>query len=335
MHRLLLLLPLLLLAACNADDADDAAAGDAAAADADGPLVVYSGRSQSLVEPIIERFEADTGIEVEVRYGETPQLAIALDEEGAQSPADVFWAQDAGALGAVSASLMPLPDSVLQRVPARFQGSDERWVAVSGRARTLAYAPARVDAAALPQSVFDLADPAYRGRVGWAPQNASFQAFVTAMREAVGEDSTRAWLQAMRENEAQAYPKNTAIIEAIAAGEVDLGLPNHYYLLRFKAENPDYPVEQTTFAAGDVGNLINVAGVGVLRSSPRPQAALRLLGYLLSDAAQQYFVEETREYAVAGEGVPADLRAAAPDLDLAELADLEGTLQLLREEDLL
>ncbi len=321
-----------LLAACGSEP--DAPPTDGV--DAAGPLVVYAGRSPSLVDSLVAQLERDTGADVEVRYGETPQLAAQLAEEGARSPADVFWAQDAGALGAASDLLAPLSDDLLDLVPEGFRGTGGRWVAVSGRARTLAYAPDRVDAADLPESVLDLTDPAWRGRVGWAPQNASFQSFVTALRAAVGEDAAREWLVAMRENGAQAYPKNSAIIEAIAAGEVDLGLPNHYYLLRFKEqEGPGYPVEQTTFAAGDVGNLINVAGVGILATSSRPQAAQRFVEYLLSDAAQRYFVEETHEYAVTGAGVSAERRAAAPDLPLDRLAGLDSTLVLLREAEVL
>lgn len=334
LSRYLLIFGMIVLAACG---------GDAEPAEPQ-TLVVYSGRSESLVDPIIARFEQETGIDVEVRYGDTAQLAAALGEEGAQSAADVFWAQDAGALGAVHAAglLASLPDSILQAVPARFRSNAGTWVAVSGRARTLAYSSARVDTTALPQSVFDLTDPQYEGRVGWAPTNGSFQAFVTAMRKMEGDERTREWLEGMKANGAKSYPKNSAIVQAIADGEVDFGLPNHYYLYRFKSEDAQFPVEQTFFAPGDPGDLVNVAGVGVLQNGDAQAPALRFISFLLSPSAQEYFTSETFEYPVV-EGVEPSFRLVSserlselqPAVDLDELRDLEGTLNLLREAELL
>ena len=323
----------LLTAACGTDTPPETATR---AQDADGPLVVYAGRKLTLVQPILDRFTAETGIEVEVRDGETAELALALSEEGRSSPADVFWAQDAGALGLVAGSglLSALSDSLTGLVDARFRGDSARWVALSGRARVLAYSPTRADTTALPKSVFDLADARYAGRVAWAPTNASFQSFVTAMRQTAGEDAARDWLEAMQANGARAYSNNVGILDAIAAGEADYGLPNHYYLLQRLAEQPDFPVAQTRFADGDVGNLINVAGAGILVSSRRPNAAAKLLAYLLSERGQSYFRDETAEYPVAGPDALSDL-GAAPDLGLDRLADLDGTLRLLRDVGLL
>jgi len=316
------------------------AAGGGAAVAHGEELVLYSGRSKSLVEPIVRKFSQETGIEVAVKYGNTAQLAVALREEGERTQADVFWSQDAGALGAmVSAGLFTKVDqATLDRVPAEYRGADGLWVATSGRARTLAYSTVRVTTDQLPKSVLGLTDAKYKGKVGWAPTNASFQSFVTALRKSQGEDAARAWLEGMIANGAVAYPKNTAIIEAIAAGEVDYGLPNHYYLLQFLAEDENYPVAQTSFEPGDIGNLVNVAGVGVLKTSKQKDAAQRFVAYLLTDTAQQYFSDETHEYPVvqgveAGPGLtPLDsLRGGAPAVELDSLEDLRGTLDLLAE----
>lgn len=306
---------------------------------ADEPLVVYSGRSQALVEPIIEQFQRDTGIQVAVRYGETAQLANTLREEGTQTDADLFWAQDAGALGATHAAglLATLPDSILMRTSAGYRNGAGTWIAVSGRARTLAYAPGRVDTSALPQSIFDLTDPAYAGRVGWPPANGSFQAQVTALRKLVGDDSTRAWLAAMQDNSAESYISNSAVVRAVAAGEIDLGLTNHYYLLRFQDEDPYFPVEQTFFEPGNPGNLVNVAGVGIIRSSTDSTRVLRLVDYLLSRPAQEYFANEVFEYPVTTDVTPKTdmpaldrLEEMRPPLDLDRLSDLDATLQMMR-----
>lgn len=303
-------------------------------------LVLYSGRSKSLVEPIVQKFSQDTGIRVAVKYGNTAQLAVALLEEGERTQADVFWAQDAGALGAmVSAGLFaPLEEKLLENVPAEYRGAGGLWVATSGRARTLAYSTVRVTTDQLPKSVFGLTDAKYKAKVGWAPTNASFQSFVTALRKSHGEDAARAWLKGMMDNGAVSYPKNTAIIEAIAAGEVDFGLPNHYYLMSFVREDPNYPVAQTSFEPGDIGNLVNVAGVGVLKTSKHGEAANKFAAYLLSESAQQFFADDTFEYPVVA-GVPADpgltpldtLRGGAPAVELGSLEDLQGTLDLLAE----
>ncbi len=307
-------------------------------------FVLYSGRSQSLVEPLLEMYRAQSGIDIDVKYGSSAELAIALQEEGDRSPADLFWAQDAGALGVLSKAglFARLPDDVVETIPKVFLHRKAEWVATSGRARLFAYSPARVSADERPRSVFDLADPRWKGRVGWAPSNASFQSFVTAMRKVYGDERATTWLSAVKMNEAKAYPQNTAIIEAIAAGEIDVGLPNHYYLLRFKKTDPDFPVEQSFFAPHDIGNLINVAGVGVLRTSHNRKQAERFVRYLLSPEAQRYFVDEVFEYPVVeGDfGNPSlvdidELIDLAPPVELNDLDELNETLDLLRKVGLL
>ena len=307
-------------------------------------LVIYSGRSKGLVHPIIKQFEKETGITVKVRYGNTAQLAVALLEEGEKSNADLFWAQDAGALGAVSKEdlFQALPESILSKVPDKFRNAEGMWIATSGRARVLAYAPERVKVEELPKSIFDLTDAKWKGRVGWAPQNASFQAFVTAMRVLEGEKKTEEWLRGMKANGAKTYPKNTPIIRGLAAGEIDLGLPNHYYLMRFKKSDSGFPVEQTFFGAGDPGNLVNVAGIGILKSSSHTEEVSTFVEYLLSPKVQQFFISEVFEYPVTGAGIPSakllppdELLKLTPEINLEKLDDLEGTLKLLREADIL
>ena len=335
--KFLLIVSMLLAVGCSGE-------GNKAEQAATNELVLYAGRSESLVAPLIERFEAATGTEVRVKYGSSAELALALQEEGARSPADVFWAQDASSLGAMCRAQMfeTLPKSVADGVPAYFSDDNLEWVATSGRARCIAYAPQRVDENEVPSSVFDLTDSKWAGRVGWAPANASFQSFVTAMRLTHGEEKTRQWLQAMRDNGAKAYPKNTAIIEALAAGEVDLGLPNHYYLLRFKKQDPDFPVAQRFFDAGDIGNLINVAGIGVLKTAEHKDAAHAFVSFLLSAESQNFLVEKVHEYPVVKTDVVnplliemEELMTVAPEVELNDLDSLESTLQLLREVGLL
>lgn len=309
----------------------------AVAQDADEPLTVYSGRSESLVGPVIEAFTEATGIEAEVKYADTAELAAILLEEGERSPADVYFAQDAGALGAVADAglLAALPEGVLAAIPAGFSDADGQWVGVSGRARTAAYTTSQE--LELPDSILGFSDPAWSGRIGWAPANGSFQAFVTALRVIEGEDVAREWLEGILANEPVAYPKNTAAVEGVAAGEVDVAFVNHYYLLRLLAEHgEDYPVAQHFFAGGDPGSLVNVAGVGQVASTDQPEASLSFIEYLLGEEAQSYFSESTYEFPLL-EGIGTDPRLPAlelieaPDVDLSDLADLQGTVELLRD----
>ena len=307
-------------------------------------LTIYSGRSKSLVEPIIKQFEEKSGIQVEVSYGGTTQLAAALLTEGDKSPAALFWAQDAGALGAVSKKAMfeKLPESILTQVPSGFRDAEGFWVATSGRARVLAYSPERVKMEELPESIFDLTIPMWKGRVGLAPTNASFQAFVTSLRAQVGEEKTAEWLKGMKANGVKKYAKNTPIIEALAAGEIDVGLPNHYYLLRFKSKDSGFPVEQTFFKSSDPGNLVNIAGIGLLKSSKSKEAALKFVEFLLSSKAQQYFTSDVFEYPAIKGVTPhasllplSELLQLAPTFNLNDMDDLDGTVKLLRDVEIL
>lgn len=303
-----------------------------------GPLIVYSGRNENLIGPLIERFREDTGLAVEVRYGDTAELAATILEEGDRSPADVYLAQDAGALGALAAAgrLAPLPDEILQRVDARFRDPDGRWVGLSGRARVVVYHTLTLEPEDLPDSIYGFTDPAWRGRIGWAPTNGSFQAFVTALRLTDGEEAARDWLEGIQANEPRVYANNTAIVQAVGAGEIEVGLVNHYYLYRFLAEEgEDFPARNYTPRAGGAGAMMNVAGAGVLGTSTRREAAEAFLRYMLSEDAQRHLSEETFEYPLASGVAPHPLvtpleELAVPDIDLGSLADLEETLRLLQ-----
>ena len=302
-------------------------------------ITVYSGRTEELVAPLIERFESETGIRAEVRYGDTAELASTLLEEGANSPADVYFAQDAGALGAVADAglLEPLPAELLDRVPASLRSPDGEWVGLSGRARVVVYDTRELSEDDLPDSIKEFTDPSWRGRLGWAPTNGSFQAFVTAFRLLEGDDAARAWLEGIVANEPRAYENNIQVVQAVADGEIDAGFVNHYYLLRFLDEQGEgFPARNHFMSGSDPGSLVNVAGAGILASSEADALARRFLEFMLSDESQAYFADATNEYPlVAGVPGPAGMPALAeietPDIDLSDLSDLQGTLRLLTE----
>jgi iron(III) transport system substrate-binding protein len=306
-------------------------------------LVIYSGRSEELVGPIIEQFEAETGIDVQTKYGDTSELAATILEEGENSPADLFFAQDPGALGALAdeGRFQELSEEILSRVPERFSSPNGNWVGTSGRARVVAYNTEALSEEDLPASIFDFTDPKWEGRIGWAPTNGSFQAFVTALRETEGEDRARAWLEGIQANDPFVYPDNSTTLEAVASGEAEVGFVNHYYLLRaLEEQGQGFGARNYYLKNGDPGALVITAGTGILDSAANPEAAQSFVRYMLSDEAQQYFADETFEYPLVegvdpAEGLKPLSEIQTPDVNLGNLDDLQGTLELLRETGVL
>ncbi|MDQ3249992.1 MAG: iron ABC transporter substrate-binding protein [Chloroflexota bacterium] len=331
------LVMLITIAGCIAPSAD-VSNPSTVTADA-GSLIVYSGRSETLVGPLIAQFGETTGIEVEVRYGSTAEIAATLLEEGANSPADVFFAQDPGGLGAVANAglLAPLPAQSVAQVKPQFRSADGSWVGVSGRARVIVYNTETLSEADLPVDMEGFTDAQWAGRIGWAPTNASFQAMVTAMRLSWGEEKTRAWLAGIQANNPVVFEGNAPIVEAVGAGEIEVGFVNHYYLYRFLAEQGDgFKARNYFLPGGGPGSLVMVSGVGRLAAGANEANALRFVDFLVSTEAQQYFTTETNEYpvidSVAG---PAGLTPLEElntiEIALTDLADLQGTTQLLSE----
>lgn len=320
-------------------------------------LVVYSGRSRALVDELVKKFEAKTGHTVDVRYGNDAELLAVMAEEGERSPADVFWANTTGALANASKQdmLRVLPDTLLD-VPDAYSSASGKWMPVTVRFRVLAYNPERVDTTDLPASVMDLPDlTQFRGRVGWTPTYSSFYDFITTMRDLKGEDTTRRWLRRMQQLNPASYSSNPPMIQALIAGEIDIALTNHYYILQYKyggAEgeyeeeiyfdepvvDEQAPVDTYHFAPGDIGNLALVTGATLLRTSDRDELALEFMRFLVSREAQGYAAEVVHEYPVV-QSVPLPpymltsdkALQISPDYDFENLQNLGETLNMLRE----
>jgi iron(III) transport system substrate-binding protein len=330
----------LVVAACGEGSGDGSEPG----ADGQGETVtVYSGREEELVADLLERFEKDSGIDLEVRYGDSAELAATILEEGDASPADVFFSQDAGALGAVADAgrLAPIDEDILARVDARFRSPEGLWVGTSGRARVAAFNTNALEESELPESILEFTDPAWRGRLGFPPTNSSFQAFVAAMIVTDGEAATRDFLEGLVANKPKLYEDNSSTVRAVAAGEIEVGFVNHYYIYEVAAEDGDIPVANHFFANGDPGALVNAAGVGVLASTDAEDAAAEFVDYLTGEPGQTYFAEDTFEYpVVTGKQPSVELKSLAeiqsPNIDLSDLSGtLEPALTLLAEVGLL
>jgi len=295
-------------------------------------ITVYSGRSEDLVQPLIDQFTEETGIRVSVKYAGSADLAATITEEDTNSPADVFFAQDPASLGTVALAdlFVALPPTILGAVPTRFSDSDGKWVGTSARARVVVYDPSRVDVSKLPETEDGFTDPEWKGLVGIAPTNGSFLAFVSAKILAEGEEETLAWLEGMAKNQSPTFPKNSPIVTAVNDGQIPVGLVNHYYLLRALAEDSDLPGLNYFFPTATAGSLVMPAGAGILASSDKIESAERFVEFLVSKTAQTYFADETFEYPLVS-GVPANAllppieSIPAPNIDLSELASVLDT----------
>ncbi len=306
-------------------------------------LIVYSGRNENFVAPVVEAFTEATGIEVRVRYGDgTSDLAATILNEGETTDADVFWAQDPAWIGAIGDAglLSVLPDDILDLVDPAYRDADGQWVGVTARSRVLVYNPELVSDDELPERVDELTGPEWAGRIGIAPTNGSFVAFVSAMELVKGPQATLAWLEGIAANDPQTFSGNGAIVSAVIAGDLDAGLVNHYYLLQAIAEQGEVSARNHFLAPGDVGSLVMATGVGVLDGSDNKGAALDFIRYLLAAEAQEHFAVNLYEYGLI-DGAPTPegqlplAELAGPDIDLSDLAPhLETSVDLIAQAGL-
>ena len=322
-----------------------------------GTLVIYSGRKESLVGPIIEQFSDATGIEVQVKYGSSAPMAALLMEEGDKTPADVFYAQDPGAIGSVEDMLQPISADVLTEsvkdddgktsvvdvVPAWAKSPKALWTGITGRARVVVYNTAELSEEDLPDTMQGFCDEKWQGRIGWAPSNSSFQTMITAMRQVWGEAATKAWIECIRDNNAKVYPKNTPQVEAAAKDEIDVGFVNHYYLYKFvldKAQGDKFAARNYHPRDGGPGAMIMVSAAGILKSSQNTENAEKFIEFMTSKVAQSYFANATREYPLVS-GVKKHPLITSfddinkPDISLASLSDIAGSAQLLKDAGVL
>lgn len=294
------------------DAAVEAALAEEEAA-VEGSLVIYSGRKESLVADVIAAFAAETGVAVEVRYDKSAALAGTLALEGAISPADVFLSQDPVSLGVVAKEGLfdVLPADVLDNVPAWAVDQRGYWVGTSGRSRSLVVDTRDTTDAEMPSDIYGLNDEKFRGRLGLAPGNSSFIAMVACMIESDGEEKVAEWLTAINGLGYTEYPKNSPQVAAADAGELDIGMINHYYTLRVLAENGDSPVKNV-YLDGGCGAMVMPAGAGVLSSSQNKPAAMAFIEYLHSTSAQEHFTNTVFEFPLVPGITP---NALLPDID--------------------
>ncbi|MBV0922982.1 extracellular solute-binding protein [Halomicroarcula limicola] len=266
-----------------------------------------------------------------------------VEEVNAGSPqADVFWSIDASSLGYVAQNdaYESLPDDVVEPVPSDFQGDDNAWVGVAGRARSVPYNTNELSEGDIPNKVAEFPNTsALQGTMGWAPTYGAFKSFVTAMRLLRGPDATRQWLVSMREAGTERFPNEFVVSNQVADGALNAGFANHYYALRVKNQRPDAPID-LAFTENDAASLVNVAGALRIQGTEKDQLVNDFVRHLLSAEAQEFFTTVSFAYPmITGVepvgGLPTIDQLNPPDIQLSKLAELEPTLQLMREANVL
>ena len=309
--------------------------------DLEGELTVYSGRGEALVGELLGFIE-DRYPDFTVRplYNSAAELVSQVETEGQNSPADVFYSVNAGALGTLAdrGRTQQLPQAVLEFVPSNFRDPDSAWIGTSGRARSIPYNTDALSASDIPADIMSFPDTdAFAGEIGWTPTYSSFQAFVTAMRILEGEEATREWLNGMQDLGVSTYGDEFQISRAVADGEISVGLANHYYIQRVLARRGSDAPLSTAFTRDDAGAIFNVAGACVLDTASDSTLASNFVRHLLSAEAQDYFARSTFEYPLVpevdpvGRLPPIDELSPPEGVDLSQLSDLEATISLLRE----
>ena len=300
-------------------------------------LVVYSGRNEALIKPILDRFIEESKLDVAVRFADTTDLAGTLIEEGDHPRADVFIGQDAGALGRLDEHGLLTRYSGWSKVPERFRSADQTWVGLSARVRVLIVNTSELPRSEWPDSVFDLTDPKWKGKLA-APNatNASWIGFLSEMRLKFGDAKTREWLEGLKANDLAVLGSHTDVRNAVGSGEFPLGLVNHYYVELEKREGSPVTQIYTDQGEGEWGAVVNAASAGIVKGSDHPENARKLMDFLIRKDVQEQFAALNYEYPVMP-GVPAeDLRPLdqikGTGIPLRDLGPkLESTLDLLDE----
>ena len=331
------LLVLSLLAAVGAGTRADAAS--------DTTLTLYSAQHHQMVDAIIADFTRQTGITVKTRYGEAPEIANQIAREGRSSPADVYFTENSPELMLLGEKglLAPLPAATLAQVPAKYSAPTGNWIGVFARENVLDYNRSMIQEAELPPSLLDLAKPAWKGKIAFAPTDADFLPLVAAVSTLKGEAATVAWLKGLKAN-GQVFDDDEGVVAAVDRGAVAVGIINSYYFQRQQAETGAAHMHSAIrhFTGGDVGALVNVSGAAVLKSSKHPDAAQRFIAFMVSRPVQQAVAKADVDFEyplVAGVAANPVLKPfdqlQPPALTVTQLGDDRQAARLLRRAGLL
>jgi len=342
-HGVLCWSPLVRLGSCLAAVALLAGLASPVAAPAGDKLIVYSGRAERLIKPVLDAFTAKTGIQVDLLSSGTTELVNRLKAEGDRTPADLFITNDAGSLELARAAglLRPLNMREIDRaIPPQYRAADNSWIGLSGRFWVIVYNTTMMKPDQI-KSLLDLAEPTWKDKIAIPNSGSEYlQAGVSVIRASVGDERTKKFLEGLKENAGtQVYQKSSQIVDAVAKGQVAMGIVNHYYVYRHLAAQPTAPIAvlMPDQQEGGMGAIMNVAGVGILKHTTHLDSAKLLVEFLVAQAGQKMFADLDKEYPLHPE-VKADpalverksFRAAL--VPLTKLAELrEPTLTLIEQ----
>jgi len=309
--------------------------------DLSGDLALYIGGGEGgiyydFVE-MLQNIYPDFTVHSNSNSSSSLAQTIVEEVDSGATQADVFWSIDASSLGFVAENdaYEPLSDAATEPVGnSQFVGDDSAWAGVAGRARAVPYNTNELSASDIPSTVQEFPETsALQGTMGWAPTYGAFKSFVTAMRLTEGEETTRQWLVDMREAGTERYSNEFDVSQAVADGAQAAGFANHYYAMRVKNGRPDAPID-LAFTEGDAGAVINVAGALKVKGTQRGELVDNFVRHLLSAEAQEFFATVSFAYPMISGvapvgGLPTIDELSPPDIDLAELANLEPTLDLM------
>lgn len=335
---------LLALSACSGAPTGSATTGSSSGAAASGDsIVVYNAQHENLTGAWVDAFTKETGIKVTLRNGDDLEMSNQLSEEGKNSPADVFLTENSPAMVRIAGAglLAPVDQATLSQVPAQYRPSTGDWTGIAARSTVLAYNKSKLTADQLPKSLMDLADPAWKGRIGASTGGADFQAIVSAVLALKGEDATQKWLEAAKSN-FKSYKDDTPVLAAVNSGEVDAGVLYHYYSFVDQAQTGENSknVDLHYFKNQDPGAFVSVSGGAVLASGKKQAQAQQFLKFITGKAGQQVLqTGDSFEYTV-GSDVPANSKLVplkdlqAPSVDPAKL-NSEKVTELMTKVGLL
>ena len=310
-----------------------------------GSLTIYSAQHPQVDAMLAAEFTKETGIKVLLHEGEGPDVANQLIQEGADSPADVFFTENSPELNLLDEKglLAPVDPATLQLVPARYSGESGNWLGVLARENVLAYNPGKISAAALPAHLLDLAWPEWKGKIGIAPSDSDFLPLVSAVIKVEGTAKALAWLQGLKAN-GLIYQDDESVVAAVARGDVAVGIINNYYWDRLETELGPEKIDSKIyhFRNGDVGGLINVSGAAVLKSSKNQEEAQKFLAFLDSETAQMLLGASDIDYEYPlRPGVAPNAKLTPfntltpPTIDVSKLGDDQAAGQLLQQAGLI
>lgn len=340
---LVILLGTIVATACGAVPATQVATEAPAieTGDVSGDLVIYSGRTEPLLQPVIDAFKAKyLNVNVLLKAGSNSELANALLEEQANPQADVFITTELFTVQSLAQEgvFQAYKPVGADQLPAEFLGADNLWTGLTRRARVILYNADLVSEEELPTSIFDLTDPKWKGQIAAAGStNGSMQAQIAVLRQLIGEEETEAWLNGLIANEVTFFGGHTDVRKAVGAGEFKLGLVNHYYYHLQKAEGGNVGIIFPDQGEGEIGLITNATAAAIVNGAPHLTAAQAFLDFLVSPEGQKLFAEQNYEYPlVPGVALHADVQPLDSfrfaDVDVVQASqDFEATFDLMEK----